>query len=159
MKSFGRFLGVAALVAFVVFGLAWRAEVYDKGIAQADEMTRKAKPSPTPLPISTEAFHITKADGTLSIAELIRRQSTGSPTPNLSLAAFSIYVDAGAGDLVLARVEGFQPPGFQLTIKAGDDKRVLTTKIALKAPQALEFFPVKTDSTCNFLIVFEFYPD
>lgn len=111
-------------------------------------------------PISTEAFHITRRDGVKSIAQLIREQSTGSPTPALSIKAFSVYVDAHAGDLTLANVQGFQPPGFELSIKAGDDKRVLTTRVAaLKGIQALEFFPVKTDSVCNFLIVFEFYPD
>lgn len=138
------------IVALLVVAFAWY-----QGWA-SDHRGGDKETSETP--ISTEAFHITKADGVKSIAQLIREQSKGAPTPDLSISAIHFYVDPFNGDLIFPRVEDFQPEGFGWGVLAGQDKRILTTKVALRGIQALEFFPVKTDTVCNFLIVLEFYP-
>jgi len=143
------FFAVLALVSFVVFGMAWRAEITTKAF---DQM-RSSNDGPI---VSTEAFHITKADGTKSIAQLIREQSTGSPTPDKVITSIHILVDAFNGGLVFAPG---QPAGFQLGIAAGQDKKFNVTRISLKGIHALEFFPVKTDDrACNFLLILEFDP-
>jgi hypothetical protein len=108
--------------------------------------------------ISSEAFHITKRDGTKSIAQLIREQSTGTPTPDLPLKSFHFIVDGDHDALILERTPGAQPEGFQIAIRPGTDLKFTVSKLPLNAPEALELFPLRTKGVTNVLILMEFYP-
>ena len=149
-------IGILLILIAIVAGLA----VHRHNVGANADHDRGDRIRGEDVEVSTEAFHITAADGVKSIAQLIREQSTGSPTPAQSISSVHFIVDADGGDLTLARVEGGQPPGFQLTINAGQDKRFRVTRVPLKGIEALEFFPVKTESRtpCNFLLILEFYP-
>jgi hypothetical protein len=107
---------------------------------------------------STEAIHITAADGTKSIAQLIREQSTGTPTPNQAIASMHFYVDPLNNSLIFTKVGPQNPTGFQWAMLPGQDKQYAVPKTTVLAPQALEQYLVRTSGTCNFLLIMEFYP-
>lgn len=115
-----------------------------------------ASSTPTPL-ISSEAFHITSADGEKSIAQLIREQSVGTPTPNRPIKSFHFIVDSMNDALILARNPAAHPAGFQLAVAPGDEIKFDVSKLPINAPEALEQFPVRTDGICNFLMFIELY--
>lgn len=106
----------------------------------------------------TDAFHITAADGTKSIGQLLREQNA-APLPDQAISSFHFLVDPKNDALMFPRVEPFQPEGFQWGILPGDDKKISIPEIPLNAEQGLEFFLVKTDGTANFLLITEFYPN
>ena len=122
-----------------------------------DNATAASAPPPPGAIISSEAFHITRADGTKSLGRLIREQSTGTPTPDLPIKSFHFIVDAQGDDLILDRVEGAQPEGFQMAIAAGSDLKFNIPRLPLNAPEALDQFPVRTDGVTNVLMFIELY--
>jgi hypothetical protein len=107
---------------------------------------------------STEAIHITSTDGTKSIAQLIREQSTGTPTPNQAIASMHFFVDPLNNSLIFTKVGPQNPPGFQWSMLPGQDKQFGVPKTTVLGPQALENYLVRTNGTCNFLLIMEFYP-
>ena len=107
---------------------------------------------------STEAIHITAADGTKSIAQLIREQSVGTPTPSQAISKLHFFVDPLNNSLIFSRVGPQNPTGFQWAILPGQDKQFAVPKTTVLATQALEQYLVRTTGTCNFLLIIDFYP-
>src|SRR5262245_19857513 len=101
------------------------------------------QPRPPELIIISESITITRADGTKSLSQLIREQSTSTPTPDLQIKSFHFIVDAQHDALILDRNEGAQPEGFQIAIAPETDLKFNISKIPLNAPEALELFPVR----------------
>jgi hypothetical protein len=119
---------------------------------------RKASAQSPPVLISSEALHVTPAMGTISIGQLIRDQSTGTPLPDKSISSFHFLVDPFSFPLIFPRVEGFQPPGFQWAILPSQDKKYNVPQYPLPASQALDFYFVRSSGPCSFLLFMEFYP-
>lgn len=148
--------GSMRFLAFISFLAAFSASI---GVIFGVTFTgHRASAQSTPVTVSSEAIHLTTADGTKSIAQLIREQSTGTPLPPKALASFHFLVDPFGNSLIFPRVEGFHPPGFQWAILPGQDKKFNVTQVPLPAMEALEFFFVQTNGECNFLVLMEFYP-
>jgi hypothetical protein len=143
--AFNLFLVAFLLSMAVIFGVTWRR--------QASAQTTGG------VKASTEAIHITTADGTKSIGQLIREQSTGTPLPtNQAIASMHFFVDPLNNSLMFTKVGPQNPPGFQWAMLPGQDKQFAVPKTLVLAPQALENYLVRTNGTCNFLLIMEFYP-
>ncbi len=111
----------------------------------------------TPV-VATESLHLTFEDGTVSLADLIKKQTVGSVLPEKPIASFHFIVSPFHSSLVFPRVVEFQPEGFEWGILPGQDKKFKATKVDLPAAEALEFFLVASKgNVCNFLLVMEFY--
>jgi hypothetical protein len=91
---------------------------------------------------TTHAIHLTSADQTKSIGQLISEQHS-EPIPNQAICSFHFLVDPENNGLIFPRVEAFQPPGFQLGILPGDDKKINIPEIPIKGEAALNLFFVK----------------
>lgn len=105
----------------------------------------------------SESIHITKADGVKPLSQLIREQSDIS-IPDQPISKFHFVVDSLHGTLIFPRND-FQPEGFEMSIAAGDDKEFKIPRLQVNGAQALDFFLVKTDKVCNFVVYIEFYPN
>jgi len=119
---------------------------------------RASAQTPVSVKASSEAIHITTADGTKSIAQLIREQSIGTPLPNQAISKFHFFVDPLNNSLIFSRVGAQNPTGFQWAILPGQDKQFSVPKTTVLAMQALEQYLVRTNGTSNFLLFVEFYP-
>jgi hypothetical protein len=119
---------------------------------------RKASAQSPPVLIDSQALHITAADGTKSLWQLISEQNTGAQLPNKSISSFHFLVDPFSYPLIFPRVEGFQPPGFQWAILPSQDKKYNVPQYSLPASQALDFYFVRSSGPCSFLLFMEFYP-
>lgn len=111
---------------------------------------------------ATEAIHLTKADGVKSIGQMIREQDPrgwDALPDNETISALTFFVDPFNDALILPRVEAFMPPGFQLGVLPGQDKRLFTPRNPLTPKQGLDLFLVQTRGVCNFLLIIEFYPN
>ena len=144
LLAFNLFLVAFLLSMAAIYGVTWRQ--------QASAQTTGG------VKAGTEAIHITAADGTKSIAQLIREQSTGTPTPNQAIASMHFYVDPLNNSLIFTKVGPQNPTGFQWAMLPGQDKQYAVPKTTVLAPQALEQYLVRTSGTCNFLLIMEFYP-
>jgi hypothetical protein len=144
LLAFNLFLAAFLLSMAAIYSVTWRQ--------QASAQTTGGATA------STEAIHITAADGTKSIAQLIREQSTGTPTPNQAIASMHFYVDPLNNSLIFTKVGPQNPTGFQWAMLPGQDKQYAVPKTTVLAPQALEQYLVRTSGTCNFLLIMEFYP-
>jgi len=139
------FLAALLLSMAAFFGVTWRH--------QASAQTTGG------VKASTEAIHITAADGTKSIGQLIREQSTGTPLPtNQAISSMHFFVDPLNNSLIFSRVGPQNPTGFQWAMLPGQDKQFAVPQTLVLAPQALEQYLVRTTGTCNFLLIMEFYP-
>ena len=105
----------------------------------------------------TQCLRITAAEGTKSIGQLLREQTT-TVIPLKAISRFHFLVDGLSNSLIFPRVEGFQPLGFQWAILPGQDKKLDIPQIPLLAPDALNYYFVRTSGACNFILVIEFYP-
>jgi hypothetical protein len=145
LLAFNLFLVAFLLSMAAIYGVTWRQ--------QASAQTTGG------VMASTEAIHITAADGTKSIAQLIREQSTGTPYPtNQAIASMHFYVDPLNNSLIFTKVGPQNPTGFQWAMLPGQDKQFAVPKTTVLAPQALENYLVRTSGTSNFLLIIEFYP-
>src|SRR5262245_5083919 len=138
--AFNLFLAAFLLTMAVIFGVTWRhqASAQSTGGVKA----------------GTEAIHITATDGTKSLGQLISEQSTGTPFPtNQAIASMHFFVDPLNNSLIFTRVGPQNPPGFQWAILPGQDKQFGVPKTLVLAPQALEQYLVRTNGTCNFLLI------
>jgi hypothetical protein len=145
LLAFNLFLAALLLSMAAIFGVPRRrqASAQTLGGVKAD----------------TEAIHITAADGTKSIAQLIREQSTGTPLPtNQAIASMHFLVDPLNNALIFSKVGPQNPTGFQWAMLPGQDKEFAVPKTTVFAPQAFEQYLVRTNGTCNFLLITEFYP-
>jgi hypothetical protein len=111
----------------------------------------------SPGGLITQSIRLTSTEGTKSIGQLIREQTT-TVIPLKAISSFHFLVDPLNNSLIFPRVEGYQPLGFQWAILPGQDKKLDIPQIPLLAPQALDFYFVRTSGTCNFILVIEFYP-
>jgi hypothetical protein len=153
MKTHSKLEKIVMIVLILVcgfFGFAWyQAE------GKAGDRPERAK-SVTGI---TEALRITKAEGTKSIGQLIRELPPDSgPIPDQAIKSFHFFIDPFNDALIFPAVPNFQPDAFQWGILPGQDKFFTIPKIALTAPEGLNFYLVKTNGTCNFLLILEFYP-
>jgi hypothetical protein len=165
--AFSLFLVAFLLCIGAIFGVTWRHQASaqtQQTVDIIDESSVSLTPSITQatlevagVKLMTQSLRITLADGTKSIGQLLRTQTT-TPIPNQALASFHFLVDASNNTLIFPNVEGYQPPGFQWAILPGQDKRLDIPEIPLLAPQALDYYYVRTSGTCNFILVIEFYP-
>jgi hypothetical protein len=105
----------------------------------------------------SESIRITAKDGAKPIGQLIREQSS-IEIPDQAISSFHFLVDPFSDALILPGVEGFQPSGFQYAILPGQDKQFKIPEIPIRAPEALNFFLVKSAQATNFIVVIEFYP-
>jgi hypothetical protein len=142
--AFNLFLAAILVAIGVMLGLTFKGH-------QASAQT-------TTVTIASEALHITVADGTKSIGQLIREQSTGTPLPAKPIASFHFLVDPFSHPLIFPRVEGFQPPGFQWAILPSQDKKFNIPRLPLLASEALDYYFVRSTGNCSFLLYMEFYP-
>ena len=165
--AFNLFLAAFLLSVAVIFGVTWSRRASAQTQAPVDVVTEKTAllPQSSALEISpggciTQCLRITAAEGTKSIGQLIREQTT-TVLPLKAISSFHFLVDASSNSLVFPRVEGFHPPGFQWAILPGQDKRLDIPQYPLLAEDALNFYYVRTTGTtgtCNFILVVEFYP-
>ena|SRR5262245_48863301 len=121
---------------------------------------KQQPPAPVADKIDTQALHVTNADGTTTIGELIRRQNHGSPLPtDLRIKTITFHVDPLHDPLIFPAVEGFQDPAFQWAVNPGASKTLRVTFVAALTPmQAFDLYPVRTDGVANFLMVTDFWP-
>lgn len=146
------------LVLFFVVTLAF---VYGYGLITSSLIASgHDRNKPRSINGATEAIHLTKADGTKSIGQLIREQDPRGweALPDQGISGLQFFVDPFNDALTLPRVEQFMPPGFQWGILPGQDKRLFVPENPLSAKDGLDLFLVKTDRVCNFLLIIEFYP-
>ena len=144
LLAFNLFLAALLLAMAAIHGVPWRH--------QASAQTTGG------VKAGTEALRITAAEGTKSIAQLIREQSTGTPTPNQAIAGMHFFVDPLNNSLIFTKVGPQNPTGFQWSMLPGQDKEFEVPKTTVLAPQAMEQYLVRTNGTCNFLLITEFYP-
>ena len=145
LLAFNLFLAAFLLSMAAIYSVTWRQ--------QASAQTTGG------VKASTEAIHITTADGTKSIGQLIREQSTGTPLPtNQAIASMHFFVDPLNNSLIFSRVGPQNPTGFQWSMLPGQDKQIAVPKTLVLAPQALEQYLVRTNGNSNFLLIMEFYP-
>jgi len=147
------FLATVLIAVVIVFGYGW--------LMPSKDATAHDRNKPRSINGATEAIHLTSADGTKSIGQLIREQDPRGwdALPNQGISALHFFVDPFNDPLILPRVEQFMPPGFQLGILPGQDKRFFTPENPLSAKEGLDLSLVKTKSVCNFLLIIEFYPN
>jgi len=148
----------AGSMRFLAFNLFLAAFLVCIGAIIAVTFTRnQASAQSTPALIITESLRITSSQGTKSIGQLIDEQSS-VVIPNKAIASFHFLIDPFSNALIFPRVEGFQPPGFQWAILPGQDKKFNIPQVPLPAAEALDYYLVQTQGTCNFIVVIEFYP-
>jgi hypothetical protein len=145
LLAFNLFLAALLLSMAAIHGVPWRhqASAQTTGGIKAD----------------TQAIHITATDGTKSLAQLISLQNSGTPLPtNQCIARMHFYVDPLNNSLIFTKVGPQNPTGFQWSMLPGQDKEFEVPKTTVLAPQAMEQYLVRTNGTCNFLLITEFYP-
>lgn len=146
----GKSAGAMIVLMAVLFGfVAWLAHI-DQGSAKAQVVPQNG---------ATEAIHLTKADGVKSIGQLIREQhpSGWESLPDRGISSVFFFVDPFNDALILPRIEPFMPPGFQLGVLPGQDKKLFTPRNPLTVRQGLDLYLVRTTGVCNFLLIVEFY--
>lgn len=107
--------------------------------------------------IATEV-HITSADGTRSLLDLIKRDPHLGPIPNRKVSSFFFIIDAQSDYLIVQGTDS-QPPGFQLAIKPGDTKTFPIVKLPVNAEALMSGFMIRTNRVCNFFVRVEFQPE
>jgi hypothetical protein len=162
--AFNLFLTAFLLSMAAIFGVTWIRQASAQTQSTVDVVTENTASlaQSSALEISpggciTQCLRITAAEGTKSIGQLIREQTT-TVIPLKAISSFHFLVDASNNSLIFPRVEGFQPLGFQWAILPGQDKELDIPKYALLAPDALNYYYVRTTGTSNFILVIEFYP-
>jgi hypothetical protein len=145
--AFNLFLAAFLVSIGAIFGVTFTRH-------QASAQTTTQTPQVLKM---TESIHLTAAQGTISLGQLIKEQSSVVIPPK-AIANFHFLVDPYNDALKFPTVVGFQPPGFQWAILPGQDKKFNVPQIPLLAPDALNFYLVQTPTICNFIIVMEFYP-
>jgi len=162
--AFNLFLAAFLLSMAAIFGVTWgrQASAQTQGTVDIiSESTALLTQSSTAVISSggcmTQSLRITATEGTKSIGQLIREQTT-TAIPAKAISSFHFLVDALSNSLIFPRVEGFQPLGFQWAILPGQDKKLDIPQIPLLAPDALNYYFVRTSGACNFILVIEFYP-
>ena len=157
------FLAAFLVSIAAIFGVTWRHQASAQTQGTVDiitEPTALLAQSSTQLISSggliTQSIRLTAAEGAKSIGQLIREQTT-TVIPLKAISSFHFLVDGLSNSLIFPRVEGFQPLGFQWAILPGQDKKLDIPQIPLLAPDALNYYPVRTSGTCNFILVIEFY--
>jgi hypothetical protein len=162
--AFNLFLAAFLLSMAAIFGVTWSRQASAQTQDSVDVLTEKTASlaQSSALEISpggciTQCLRITAAEGTKSIGQLMREQTT-TVIPLKAISSFHFLVDASNNSLIFPRVEGFHPPGFQWAILPGQDKKLDIPEYPLLAPQALDFYMVRTSGTSNFILVVEFYP-
>jgi hypothetical protein len=162
--AFNLFLVAFLLSVAVIFGVTWRHQASAQTQVVVD-VVNESTASQTLIStreissggLMTQCLRITAAEGTKSIGQLLREQTT-TVIPLKAISSFHFLVDASNNSLIFPRVEGFQPLGFQWAILPGQDKKLDIPQIPLLAPDALNYYFVRTTETCNFILVMEFYP-
>jgi hypothetical protein len=162
--AFNLFLAALLLSMAAIFGVTWSRQASAQAQGVVDVVTENSALLPqtstqeiSPGGLITQSLRLTAAEGTKSIGQLIREQTT-TVIPLKAIYSFHFLVDASNNSLIFPRVEGFQPPGFQWAILPGQDKKLNIPQYALLAPDALNYYYVRTTGTCNFILVIEFYP-
>jgi hypothetical protein len=162
-------LAALLLSMAVIFGATWRhqasaqsqpvVDIIDESTASQSSQTLSSSQTITSAGVKliTQSIRLTAAQGTKTIGQLIREQTT-TVIPSQAISSFHFLVDPFNNSLIFPTVAGFQPPGFQWAILPGQDKKLAIPQIPLLAPQALDYYFVRTSGTCNFLLVIEFYP-
>jgi hypothetical protein len=159
--AFNLFLAAFLLSMAAIFGVTWSRQAS----AQTADIIKENTASQTlistqaisPGGVMTQCLRITAAEGTKSIGQLLREQTT-TVIPLKAVSRFHFLVDGLSNSLIFPRVEGFQPLGFQWAILPGQDKKLDIPKIPLLAPDALNYYFVRTSGTSNFILVIEFHP-
>jgi len=168
--AFNLFLAAFLLSMAAIFGVTWRyqasaqtegtVDIIDestKSSASGGVSTNETITTGAGVKLITQSIRLTASQGTKSIGQLLREQTT-TVIPNQALSSFHFLVDPFNSSLIFPTVEGFQPPGFQWAVLPGQDKKLNIPQIPLLAPQALDYYYVRTSGTCNFILVIEFYP-
>ena len=162
--AFNLFLTAFLLSVTAIFGVTWSRQASAQTQVPVDVVTEKTAllPQSSALEISpggciTQSLRITAAEGTKSIGQMLREQTT-TVLPLKAISSFHFLVDASNNSLIFPRVEGFHPPGFQWAILPGQDKKLDIPPYPLMAQEALEYYFVRTTGTSNFILVVEFYP-
>jgi hypothetical protein len=158
--AFNLFLAAFLLSMAAIFGVTWSrqasaqtADVIKENTASQMLISTQAI---SPGGVMTQCLRITAAEGTKSIGQLLREQ-TATVIPLKAISRFHFLVDGLSNSLIFPRVEGFQPLGFQWAILPGQDKKLDIPQIPLLAPDALNYYFVRTSGTSNFILVIEFY--
>ena len=167
--AFNLVLAAFLLSMVAIFGVTWRqqasaqsqqtVDIIDESTASQTQAVSSNQliTSGAGVKLITQSIRLTAAQGTKSIGQLIREQTT-TTIPSQAISSFHFLVDPFNNSLIFPTVEGFQPPGFQWAILPGQDKKLDIPQIPLLAPQALDYYFVRTSGTCNFILVIEFYP-
>jgi hypothetical protein len=162
--AFNLFLTAFLLSVTAIFGVTWSRQASAQTQVPVDVVTEKTASMAlsstqeiSPGGCITQSLRITAAEGTKSIAQLLRDQTT-TVLPLKAISSFHFLVDASNNSLIFPRVEGFHPPGFQWAILPGQDKKLDIPPYPLLAQEALEYYFVRTTGTSNFILVVEFYP-
>jgi hypothetical protein len=161
--AFNLFLAAFLLSMAAIFGVTWsrQASAQTQGVADVIKentasQTLVSTQAISPGGVMTQCLRITAAEGTKSIGQLLREQTT-TVIPLKAISRFHFLVDGLSNSLIFPRVEGFQPLGFQWAILPGQDKKLDIPRIPLLAPDALNYYFVRTSGTSNFILVIEFY--
>jgi hypothetical protein len=110
---------------------------------------------PLCLSIGTEALHITKADGTKSLRQLIEEQSLGTPFGDRPLSNIHFIVDSANSGLTFTQI-GNTPPGFTLTLNPGQSKMWDVPITSTPVMETLESYKVRSaGAVTNVLIIVE----
>jgi hypothetical protein len=169
MRIFALNLFLAAFLVSItaIFGVPWRHQASAQSEPVVDLFTdstvsgalssTQAISTGGGVKLITQSIRLTAADGTKSVGQLIREQTTNVIPPQ-AISSFHFLVDPLNSSLIFPNVQGYQPPGFQWAILPGQDKKLNIPQIPLLAPDALNFYFLRTSGTCNFLLVIEFYP-
>jgi hypothetical protein len=107
---------------------------------------------PPPLRIGTEALHITDADGTKSLRQLIEEQSLGTPFGDRPLSSIQFVVDSAGGPLTFTE-------GFELTIDPGQSKKFEIPVTSKPAMDTLEDYKVRSDGPATNVLIIVELPD
>jgi hypothetical protein len=141
--AFNLVLAAFLLSIAAIYGVTWR----DQASAQTTGGVK----------LITESLRITAADGTKSIGQLIRSQSS-IVIPSQAIASLHFLVDPFNNSLIFSRVGPQNPTGFQWAMLPGQDKKFAVPKTTVLAPQALEQYLVRSSGASNFMVTVEFYP-
>jgi hypothetical protein len=161
---FNLFLAAFLLSMAAIYGVTWSRQAFAQTQEVVDvinestaSQTLLSTQAISPGGLMTQSIRLTSTMGTKSIGQLLREQTT-TVIPLKAISRFHFLVDGLSNSLIFPRVEGFQPLGFQWAILPGQDKKLDIPQIPLLAPDALNYYFVRTSGASNFILVIEFYP-